>query len=145
MLNFCSLKDAFPNINKEKRDSGSNYNDDNLSISKKINKLDRREIIKPEKDIYAPMDKEVNLINKELFEDLDKKYKNIVDKLKDEIIHLKDEFAFSSNKSDDKNLLEGFSMGIESNQLNELILYICTCIFFIFLFDYMYSFGKRSF
>ena len=91
----------------------------------------------------VPFDRDVNDKHKELFESVEVEYKNLINKLEDRIVELSSQLKF--NKSNSKSTFEPFSLGIENDQFNELLLYICTGIFFIFLFDYMYSFGKKSF
>tara|TARA_B100000902_G_C27084899_1_gene800796 strand:- start:129 stop:566 length:438 start_codon:yes stop_codon:yes gene_type:complete len=145
MVGFCSIEDAFPGFTtKEKKSkSNSDMSNDNIKLSRRIRELEKRELIKPEKSVGNPIDDEVNEINKKLFDDLDNKYREIVDKLTDEIKFLKHELF--DKKGEKKDIIEGFTLDIQNDQFNELMLYVCTCIFFIFLFDYMFSFGKRSY
>jgi hypothetical protein len=131
-MNYCSLKDAFPNIKNKNLYSDSN--DDNIKLSKKINTLEKKEVIEPKEKVDVPFDAEANIVNHELF----KKMEGELKKMQDELINLK-------NSKSDESIIEGFSLGIENDQFNELILYICTCIFFIFLFDYMYYMGRKSY
>jgi hypothetical protein len=145
-MNFCSLEDAFPEFNNKKSKGNSELND-NVQISKKINKLEKREVIKPNNPVDIPLDEEVNMIHKDSFHKLDKQYKEMfkktMDTFQDEIDYLKNEL--SNKKNNNTDLVEAFSFNIENDQFNELMLYVCTCIFFIFMFDYMFTFGMRSY
>lgn len=146
MVDFCRLDDAFPGFNKEKKknniqESIDTNNSDNINLSKRIEQLEKREVIRPEKSVNVPLDEEVNNINKKLFDDLDNKYKSLYNDLLDEMNNMKADIK----PTEKTNLIEGFGLGIQSDQFNELMLYVCTCIFFIFMFDYMFSFGKRSY
>lgn len=145
MVSFCSIEDAFPGFTVKEKKSKNNpdMSNDNVKLSRRIRELEKRELIKPDQPVGNPIDDEVNTVNKKLFDELDNKYREIVDKLTDEIKNLKRELFYSKDKK--KDVIEGFSLNIENDQFNELMLYVCTCIFFIFLFDYMFSFGKRSF
>jgi hypothetical protein len=131
-MNYCSLKDAFPNIKNKNLYSDSN--DDNIKLSKKINTLEKKEVIEPKEKVDVPIDSVANIVNHKLF----KKMEDELKKMQDELINFK-------NSKSDESIIEGFSLGIENDQFNELILYICTCIFFIFLFDYMYYMGRKSY
>ena len=144
MVGFCSIEDAFPGFTKEKKSkTNTDISNDNVQLSKRISELEKRELIKPDKPVGNPIDDEVNTINKKLFDELDHKYREIVEKLTDEIKFLKHELF--DKKEQKKDIIEGFGLDIKNDQFNELMLYVCTCIFFIFLFDYMFSFGKRSY
>jgi len=144
MVGFCSIEDAFPGFTKEKKSkTNTDISNDNVQLSKRISELEKRELIKPDKPVGNPIDDEVNTINKKLFDELDHKYREIVEKLTDEIKVLKHELF--DKKEQKKDIIEGFGLDIKNDQFNELMLYVCTCIFFIFLFDYMFSFGKRSY
>lgn len=144
MVGFCSIEDAFPGFTKEKKSkANTDMSNDNVQLSKRISELEKRELIKPDKPVGNPIDDEVNTINKKLFDELDHKYREIVEKLTDEIKVLKHELF--DKKEQKKDIIEGFGLDIQNDQFNELMLYVCTCIFFIFLFDYMFSFGKRSY
>ena len=147
MTGYCRLEDAFPGFNKEKKTKNNIQdpmimnNADNINLSKRIEQLEKREVIRPDKPVNVPLDEEVNTINKKLFEELDQKYKSLINDLLDEMKTMKDDIKTKEKT----NLIEGFGLGIQSDQFNELMLYVCTCIFFIFMFDYMFSFGKRSY
>lgn len=144
MVGFCSIEDAFPGFTKEKKTKNNpDISNDNVQLSRRIRELEKRELIKSDKPVGNPIDDEVNTINKKLFDELDNKYREIVDKLTDEIKFLKHELFDNHDKK--KDVVEGFTLDIQNDQFNELMLYVCTCIFFIFLFDYMFSFGKRSY
>ena len=144
MVGFCSIEDAFPGFTKEKKSkTNTDISNDNVQLSKRISELEKRELIKPDKPVGNPIDDEVNTINKKLFDELDHKYREIVEKLTDEIKVLKHELFYKNEQK--KDIIEGFGLDIKNDQFNELMLYVCTCIFFIFLFDYMFSFGKRSY
>ena len=81
MTGYCRLEDAFPGFNKEKKTKNNIQdpmimnNADNINLSKRIEQLEKREVIRPEKPANVPLDEEVNTINKKLFEELDQKYK----------------------------------------------------------------------
>lgn len=144
MVGFCSIEDAFPGFTKEKKTKNNpDISNDNVQLSRRIRELEKRELIKSDKPVGNPIDDEVNTINKKLFDELDNKYREIVDKLTDEIKFLKHELFDNHDKK--KDVVEGFTLDIQNDQFNELMLYVCTCIFFIFLFDYMFCFGKRSY
>uniref|UniRef100_A0A6C0CZM1 Uncharacterized protein n=1 Tax=viral metagenome TaxID=1070528 RepID=A0A6C0CZM1_9ZZZZ len=145
MVGFCSIDDAFPGFSKDKRNKKEDiYLNDNVKLSKRISNLEKREFVDPERTVKNNIDYEVNAINKKLFEDLDNKYKVIVEKLTGEINNLKDQL-FTCSNSNKEDIVEGYSLDVQNDQFNELMLYICTCIFFIFLFDYMFTFGKRCY
>ena len=141
MLNYSTLKDAFPSLRNNKETKHSSI-DDNVKLSNKIIDLEKREVIKSTNEINDPIDMNVNKAHKQMYDDLDEKYKKIVNSLKDEIIILKDQ---EKQPQPSNRLLEGFSFDNNTNQFNELLLYIATAIFIIHLIDYMYQFGKKSF
>ena len=54
----------------------------------------------------------------------------------------------SSFKDERKSIVEGFnskSITFDNDQFNELLLYIFTGVFMLYIIDYMYKFGKKSF
>lgn len=93
-----------------------------------------------------PNEKQINL-NQESIQIFKNMQEQIL-KLTEELNKIKNNSNSNSNNSSNFKVIENFnnkSITFDNDQFNELLLYIFTGIFILYVIDHMYKFGKKSF
>ena len=95
-----------------------------------------------------PNEKHINLNEESIH--IFKNMQEQILKLTEELNKIKSNSNSNSNKNNSSNfkVIENFnnkSITFDNDQFNELLLYIFTGIFILYIIDHMYKFGKKSF